>query len=389
MRNKVSLIILSVKAFIASFLCFPLLQLTALSASENSELWSYSTGLNLAMTVVAVEADQTYLFVAQKQGGVLVLAETADGEVSRVTSIRTRDLNTLHAMNLRVHGDILYVALGDHFSANGSRSGLAAISISNPMQPQVLSVWMSISKGSGAADVVVQNDIAYLAAMDQGIHILDISDSQSMTLLTTFRPDIHFPKPNPAQIALPRARGLAIRDSLLYIANDAGGLRIIDIGDPSNPTEIGQYYNPAMGDKPQAFNNVVIADSIAYLAVDYCGLEILDISEPANLRQLLWANPWECHAPTSIWFSSEGHTNEMVLDEWNQRLYLSGGDTDLIVVSIAKPTQPELITVFGHPRDGLGAWGLTAHNNKVYGGYIRTLIPFFGTWAGVKAFELP
>lgn len=370
-------------------LCIHALQAANASAAENPQLWSYPTGLNLALTLEAVEADQTYLFVAQKQGGILVLTEPAEGVVSRVTSIRTRDLNTLHAMNLVTEANVLYVALGDHFASSGSRSGLAAIDISDPTQPQVLSIWMSNSRQSGAADVVVQNGIAYLAAMDEGIHILDIGDPSSITLLNTFRPDVNYPKPDPNQIAFPRSRGLAIQGSLLYVANDAGGLRIVDVSNPLMPTEIGQYHNFAMGDKPQAFNNVVIAGNLAYAAVDYCGLEILDIADPQNIQQVLWANPWECQSPSSFWFNSNGHTNEMVLDIWNQRLYLSGGDTDLIVVNIENPTQPVLVTVFGEPGDGLGAWGLTVHNNKIYGGYIRTVIPFSGTWAGIKAFALP
>lgn len=60
------------------------------------------------------------------------------------------------------------------------------------------------------------------------------------------------------------------------VANDAGGLRMIDISDKENPVEIGKYVNMGIEDIAQsAYNNIVIVDHYAYIAVDMCGLMLL------------------------------------------------------------------------------------------------------------------
>lgn len=142
-----------------------------------------------------------------------------------------------------------------------------------------------------------------------------------------------------------------------------------------------------MPHKAQAFNNLLIRGELAYAAVDYCGLEIIDISDPANITQQAWLNPWYCNKLTNLWFNSAGHTNQIELDPAGRRVYLSAGDSELITVDVSNPAAPLILNTLGARKDGLGAWGIHTNSGLSFLTYIRTPIPFKGTWSGIKAYR--
>jgi len=54
------------------------------------------------------------------------------------------------------------------------------------------------------------------------------------------------------------------------------GLRLINVSDPNNPTEIGFY------DTGDYARGVYVRDTIAYVADGYSGLRLIDVSDPTN-----------------------------------------------------------------------------------------------------------
>ncbi len=289
-------------------------------------------------------------------------------------------------MNVFQHNRLLFLALGGHFSAPGTKqAGLAIVSVNDPEHPKVLSVWASPRKLKGGAVVITDGRFAYLGAMSAGVMTFDVSDPTSIQHLSTFQPDIHFPRKNPKLVQHPNSRGLALRRNLLYVANDAGGLRILDMQDRTRPREVGRYVNKALLRKPQAYNNIVLDDNLAYIAVDYAGLEIVDISDPKNLRQIGWWNPWNAHTPKNLWFNSPGHTNQIALEARRKLVYLSAGDSELQVVDVSKPHNPRLASHVGKPQNRLGVWGLGISRDQIYLTYIKAIVPFRSNWSGVKA----
>jgi hypothetical protein len=249
----------------------------------------------------------------------------------------------------------------------------------------VQDVWLTPAVVRGAAAVAVDGRHAYLGAMTEGVMIFDVSDPRAIRHLTTFRPDIHFPRRNPNAVQHPNARGLALDPPRLYVAYDAGGVRVLDIGAPAAPREVGRYVNAGMRSKQQAYNNVVIDGDRVYAAVDYAGLEILDIRNPAGIRQLGWWNPWRADTMGNLWFNSPGHTNQLAFDAGRQLVYLSAGDSELQVVAVADPRRPRLVAGYGEPKNDRGVWGLTLADDAVYLAYIEALVPFRGTWSGILA----
>lgn len=271
--------------------------------------------------------------------------------------------------------------------ANQADGRLAIVHVKNPAQPKVTAIWRSKQTLSGAAIVLVDGRFAYLGAMAAGVMIFDVSKPDTIGHISTTQPDIHFPRRNPNKVQHPNARGFALNGNLLYVAYDAGGLRVLDVSDKRKPKEVGRYANQAMMNKQQAFNNFALDKHLLYIACDYAGLEIVDVRDPRNIRQVGWWNPWQGHLPKSIWLNSGGHTNQIEFDAKKKLAYLSAGGSELQVVDVSDPARPKLAAAYRHSAGKAGVWGLTKTAKDVYLAYITAFIPFQSTWAGIKAIE--
>lgn len=344
-------------------------------------LWEFPTGFHNPQ---AMTLQKGHLYVAIKEGGVKVLTEKG-GKPKVVSHIKRKQLANLDAMNLWLAGDTLFVALGDFFKKKG-HAGLAVIDVRIPSHPNVLSVWKSPTEMRGSAVVICDDRkrYAYLGVMEYGILIFDLFDLKKPKLISSFRPDIHFPKKNPNRIQMPNARGMMLTGKRMFLCNDAGGIRVLDLTDPRKPREISRYINTGLKGKPSAYNNIYIDGDLAY-----AGVEILDIRKPERIRQLAWWNPWKADTNANNWFNSPGHTNQITFDKRNKILHLSAGDSELVSLDLSNPKRPKQLVGHGDPKNERGVWGLCRSEQTVYLGYIKTIIPFRGTWAGIKAVKTP
>ncbi len=356
-------------------------------AGEPRVRWRYPTTAGLPLALVPDQRGLPYLYVAQQEGGLLVLQETApDSPPRAVAHLPVTQLGELAVMNLTQQGSYLYLALGNFFARAGARAGLAVVDVTAPAQPRLAALWTSATTVGGSSAVLVDGAHVYLAAMEAGLFFFTVAEPAQITLSATLLPDIHFPRANPSAVAHPNARGLALQDHWLYVANDAGGLRVIDVRDPDAPREVAHAINPHLAGKAQAYNNLVLAGTLAYVAVDYCGLEIWDLREPTQPELVGWWNPWGCARGGNLWFNSAGHTNQLAFDPTQQLVYLAAGDSELQVVQVADPRRPTLVAAHGAPKDRAGAWGLALGEETVYLTYIRAVVPFQGNWRGIVAF---
>lgn len=340
-----------------------------------------STCNEMFLTAKADALGRAYLYVAAKDGGLKIYSTT--GTPALVASIPVSSLGSLHVMNLSQSGNAVFLALGNHFGTSVQAPGMAIVDVSDPVHPLVSSTWTDISRSGGSGIVEVSGNYAYLGAMGNGLIIFDISNKAAPVLKSVLAPDIHFPDANPDPKKY-NARGMAIANDLLYLCYDAGGLRIINVADKVHPFELGRYANPEMNGKPRAYNNVVLDGAIAYLAVDYCGMEAVNISDPAHCSLVSWWNPWNCQASPMNWFSSNGHCNEIAIDRANHLVFLSSGKSDLQVVNVTDPAKPLLAKEYGGINNNIGTWGVSISGNKIYLGYICSVIPFSSNWTGIK-----
>jgi hypothetical protein len=225
--------------------------------------------------------------------------------------------------------------------------GLAAVNVTNPEQPQLL----SFLPGGGEA-VRIIGDFAFVAARAAGLRVINVSDPRRPMLASTF------PLPGKA---------LAIevdpRMQLAYIAADEGGLRIIDVSTPDLPRQVSSM-TPAggvqelelqenrlslsNGDRillidvsrpedpqllgtyapPRRGHRIRVTDNIAYVTDLDGGLKVFDITEPTQ--------------PLLVYAETEGMTYDLAVR--GNRAYLADGPDGIRILDISRPARPRLIS---------------------------------------------
>lgn len=341
----------------------------------------------MTMTMLHDQSNLPYLYVANKEAGLKIYNISNVNSPQLISSVNTSLFDSLDVMNLTQSGNYLYLALGNSFT-NPQKCGMAIVDISLKYYPFVLDYFIVPNSSSGGGIVKVEGDYAYLGAMQSGLVILDISDKQNIVFKSQFIPDINFPpvfNPNPDTF---NARGMEVKNGIVYLCYDAGGIRIIDCSDKSNPKETGRWCNPAMYipmNKPKAYNNIILDDTLLYVAVDYCGLEILNVKDTGNITMLGWWNPYNC--PNNNWFSSPVHANEIMFNKNCKQVYLSTGKSDMMVIDVSNPQQPDSCNFYGGVSNNLGTWGIGMWDHYIFLSYICVpwpYIPFQSDWTGVK-----
>lgn len=343
---------------------------------------------NQAMTVKPDKSGRDFMYVAGKEQGLLIYDISNINSPSHVHTFPKQDFMNMDVMNITQDGNFLYLALGNHFNTTTDYPGMAIIDVADPAQAAITDVWQHTTYRNGAGIVGVEGNYAYLGAMELGLIILDITDKNNISFVSQFIPDISFPNPNNPDPQKFNARGMTVKDDVVYLCYDAGGLRIINVADKQNPVETGRYSNPLLFNRPRAYNNIVLDDTLVYIAIDYCGMEVLNVSDTSNITQVGWWNPWACETPANTWFNSPGHTNEIEFDENCKLLFMSTGRGDGHVVNVSNPAQPDSCNRFGGTSDNQGTWGIGLRGDKIFAGYIFVPlgIPFFSNWGGVKLF---
>jgi len=196
--------------------------------------------------------------------------------------------------------------------------------------------------------------------MGHGLITLNVADKNEIAYVSQFVPDIDWPDPNPTP-SFYNARGMEVRNGIVYLCYDAGGVRIIDTADKEHPEEIGRFSNPVMNGMARAYNDLVLECTFAHVAVDYCGMEVLDVANPAAIALVGWWNPWTCHDDLFGWFTSPGYAVEVDYDAECQLVFLSTSKSDLSIVDVSNPADPESCLAFGTPTDTLVTWGIDIH----------------------------
>lgn len=336
----------------------------------------------MTMTMMQDAQGRPYLYVAKKEGGLDIYDITDIKNPVLKKNIPPSDLANVDVMSVTQQGNYLYLALGSHF-IGGEKPAMAIVDVTNPENAVVTDVYETSFNEGGCGIVVAEGNYAYMGAMQHGLIVLDITNKSDVKFVSSIVPDINYPTPNPNP-DLYNARGMVVKDGVVYLCYDAGGLRIISTTDKQNPSEIGKYSNPTLNGKPRAYNNIVLDGDNVYITIDYCGLEVLNITNPADIKVVSWWNPWNCHTNPANWFSSPGHTNEIAMDRENKLLFISTGKSDLMVVDIANPAAPDSCNFYGGVNNNIGTWGVSSHKNRIFLSYICSLVPFSSNWAGIK-----
>ena len=120
------------------------------------------------------------------------------------------------------------------------------------------------------------------------------------------------------------ARGLALVENRLYVADESFGLVIFDVADPSSPVELGRLESDA-----HWTNDVAVAGQFAFLSDQVHGLIVVDVSDPS--------------APVEI---AELDVYEAASVAVSGNYAFVGGDYRLSAVDVSTPTSPVAVDSF-------------------------------------------
>ncbi len=328
---------------------------------------------------------RNYVYTANLHAGMIVF--NID-DVTNPVPIDTLSVNAFEGLrpsHVTQQGSLLYVALGGFEGLGTQPAGLAIVDISIPEEPLILSQWDSVAYDKGCPYAHIAEDYAYLAAMEKGIIILDVSNEEEIKFVSQLTLERLFPQ-KPGLTSEPHARGLDLHGDQLLVAHDAGGFRIVDVSDKHNPYERAMYVNDSMFNTTQvAYNKVAMSNGRAHISTDYCGLEVIDISQLPILEQGDWYNPFECMPNT--WQGSPGHTNGIKILEDEELLFMSAGDTEVIVYDMSNEPNLREIGRYANLLDSTVAWSLDVRGDLVVlsciDNHIFPLQPYYGDFGGI------
>jgi hypothetical protein len=166
----------------------------------------------------------------------------------------------------------------------------------------------SITMQDTAYGVTICGDYAYVGAYSGGLQIVDISDPDNPSVAGIYdTPDY--------------ANNIAISGDYAFVGDWASGLQVVDISDPTNPTFAGSFNPPGMA------LGVDISGDHAFVAHHAPGgaLQIFDISDPTNPVPVA---SYDTPGPTRIVKVSGDYA------------YVAEIDSGLEVVDVSDPTNP-------------------------------------------------
>ncbi|UYP45964.1 hypothetical protein NEF87_002249 [Candidatus Lokiarchaeum ossiferum] len=151
-----------------------------------------------------------------------------------------------------------------------------------------------------ARDVQVKDKIAYLTDMgfdpqgDSGLLILNVSNPQNIQKLSNFYDD-------------GLSHQILINENLAFIADNKGGLEVINISDSTNPVKISTIRG--------TFNDITIKENYLYATDWFDGLKVFNINSNGSLDKV---------------GSYPSTKNLQPIDFIDDYLFISGGDSTFI-----------------------------------------------------------
>ncbi|MCX6639367.1 MAG: T9SS type A sorting domain-containing protein [bacterium] len=330
---------------------------------------------------VAVQG--SFVYIADNEGGLRIVNVSNPSAPVEVATCSVLDV----ALGVTVLGSYAYVA--------ADYSGLAIVDISNPVSPLMVGQFQGEGESRGVA---VAGNYAYLAAVSHGLTIVDVTDplnphemghvltgsSRDVVVSGSYAYIANWACMKIVNVANPRhpfvvgscppgpggaTFGVAVCDSIAYMANYDNGLYIADVTDPSAPNLLGTYSANGYA------SNVVISSPYAYIADGNYGLRIVDVSNPALpfIVSRCSSMPGQCRnvAISGNYVYTVNTTSMRVIDVSNPALPINVGScttsysygvaavgtmvyvadyyTGVRIIDASRPSAPTQVGLFSYP----------------------------------------
>lgn len=215
-----------------------------------------------------VDIQASYAFIADSYEGLKVIDVSDPRHPVQIGSIDTYDARAVHVHAVRANaptGRAVVCSSSDVVGAYYAyvadmEAGIKVIDVSDPTGPLLIG---EKDLGDKTYDVVFRDGLLFAASGTVGLQILDLSDAANPATLGSVN------TPGTAQ-------GMDLAGSYAHVADGAGGLQVIDVSDPTLPVIVGSSTTSVEAHAVDA------SEGIAYIAGGIGGLEVVDVSDPEN-----------------------------------------------------------------------------------------------------------
>jgi len=233
-----------------------------------------------------------------------------------------------------------HIAVGDDGYAYGfsREDGISVIEFNNLMPPHRIEVYNTGSLSF--EDGYIVGNVLYVTAHEDGLFTFVINNNGGLVFV------------NQDDISPVNATAIAIKDSLAFIADGAGGVLVMDISVLDNPAFVSRIATSSTAQDIGFYGNY------AAVAVGGLGVDIIDYSDPYN----------------PVFLSNiMGSGSAFNLAVENNLVYAARWD-DIEVIDIFDPYNPVLA---GWEDTRTRAMGLTVNDSVIY----------VADWANVETFR--
>ncbi len=271
---------------------------------------------------------------------------------------------------------------GKEYALVGRMEGMSAVDVSNAGNPVVVAN-LPMTPGANAAswrDIKVYKDHAYITADGSGNHGMQVLD---LTLLRDFSGEIMQLEPTFLYTNVASAHNMVINEDtgmgFIVGAGDGGescggGLHMVDLTTPTNPTFVGCYAEEQTGRRGTGYTHdaqcvTYSGPDTQYVGKEVCfasnetALAIADVTDPANPQTLSIAE-YPRVAYTHQGWLSEDHRFHYVNDELDEL----GGQTEetrTLVWDVSDLDDPQLVQEYTYGTKSIDH-NLYVRDNLIY-----------------------
>ncbi len=283
-----------------------------------------SISSSLIGNTLDVFVDGNYAYVTNEEEGLKVVNITDPSTPNVVGTYDTADI----AQSVYIDGDYAYIT--DYQGEVLQDKNFLVLNIADPTNPTHLGNCSTVfSAGDAARDVVVAGDTAYIANDQGGLSVIDISNPS-----------------DPSRIGVRDSAGtsshLAIDGDYIFLADGTNGLVVIDITNPLTPTIVATFSTSI-----STASDIIVEGNYAYIVDINNGIVVVNITNPTS--------------PTFAGsFSMSGTSGAHIYGNY---LYVTDINDGLSVLKIAEPTTPILIDSISLPGN---PFSITIDGNCAY-----------------------
>jgi len=305
------------------------------SVNEPTEGWRMVGQIGGPTQAVAVQGNYAYVGVGLR----LVVLDVSDP--ADLVEVGNTAPFPYFVEDVVVQGDLAYVAAGG--------AGLRAVDITDPANPVELGAWDSPGYAEGVA---VSGNTAYLADGPYGLWTVDVSDpahpqktGAAYDMNYAFEVEIDWVDSGKGDSGRgdSESRPSVQGRPYAFIAAAGAGLLVADVSDPAHPLEVGALDTPGY-----AFG-MAISQGIVYIADGWEGLHLVNINDPRHPNSIGMAD-------TPGWAFG--------VDVDNGRAYVADAFMGLRVLDISNPGQ--LVELGGYSVEGGHAGRVIVNGSSAY-----------------------